>query len=89
MSTIGGMDVTPQLLHDVEFREAKRGGYNTQDVDEFLEGLTALRGHEAGEVGPQLPCERLALGRVTQVHEPSGGDRAAGRDGEEKPVRSP
>ncbi len=33
------MDVTPQLLHDVEFREAKRGGYNTQDVDEFLERL--------------------------------------------------
>ncbi|MSO87124.1 MAG: DivIVA domain-containing protein [Acidimicrobiia bacterium] len=33
------MDVTPQLLNDVEFREAKRGGYNTQDVDEFLERL--------------------------------------------------
>ena len=39
MSTIEAMDVTPQLLHDVEFREAKRGGYNTQDVDEFLERL--------------------------------------------------
>lgn len=37
MATIAGMDVTPQLLHDVEFREAKRGGYNTQDVDDFLE----------------------------------------------------
>jgi cell division initiation protein len=33
------MDVTPQLLHDIEFREAKRGGYNTQDVDDFLERL--------------------------------------------------
>ncbi len=39
MATIGSMDVTPQLLHDVEFREAKRGGYNTQDVDDFLERL--------------------------------------------------
>jgi cell division initiation protein len=39
VATIDGMDVTPQLLHDVEFREAKRGGYNTQDVDEFLERL--------------------------------------------------
>lgn len=39
MATIDGMDVTPQLLHDVEFREAKRGGYNTQDVDDFLERL--------------------------------------------------
>ena len=37
VATIDGMDVTPQLLHDVEFREAKRGGYNTQDVDDFLE----------------------------------------------------
>lgn len=39
MATIATMDVTPQLLHDVEFREAKRGGYNTQDVDDFLERL--------------------------------------------------
>ena len=37
VATIDAMDVTPQLLHDVEFREAKRGGYNTQDVDDFLE----------------------------------------------------
>jgi DivIVA domain-containing protein len=33
------MDLTSQVLHDVEFREAKRGGYHTQDVDEFLERL--------------------------------------------------
>lgn len=33
------MDLTAQVLHDVEFREAKRGGYHTQDVDEFLERL--------------------------------------------------
>jgi DivIVA domain-containing protein len=33
------MDLTAQVLHDAEFREAKRGGYNTQDVDEFLERL--------------------------------------------------
>ena len=46
MATIGSMDVTPQMLHDVEFREAKRGGYNTQDVDEFLERLAlALEQH--------------------------------------------
>jgi len=32
------MDVTPQLLHDVEFREAKRG-YNMQEVDDFLERI--------------------------------------------------
>jgi DivIVA domain-containing protein len=32
------MDVTPQTLHDAEFREAKRG-YHTGDVDDFLEKL--------------------------------------------------
>src|ERR687894_392166 len=39
MATIDRMDLTARVLHDAEFREAKRGGYNTQDVDEFLERL--------------------------------------------------
>jgi DivIVA domain-containing protein len=35
------MELTSQVLHDAEFREAKRGGYNTQDVDEFIERVAA------------------------------------------------
>jgi DivIVA domain-containing protein len=35
------MDLTPQTLHAVEFREARRGGYNTRDVDDFLERVAA------------------------------------------------
>lgn len=31
------MDLTTELLDKAAFREAKRGGYNTQDVDEFIE----------------------------------------------------
>jgi len=31
------MDLTTELLDSAAFREAKRGGYNTQDVDEFIE----------------------------------------------------
>jgi DivIVA domain-containing protein len=31
------MELTPQALHAVEFREAKRRGYNTRDVDDFIE----------------------------------------------------
>jgi DivIVA domain-containing protein len=31
------MELSPQTLHAVEFREARRGGYNTRDVDDFLE----------------------------------------------------
>jgi cell division initiation protein len=32
------MDVTPEVIHDVAFQEAKKG-YNTQEVDDFLEML--------------------------------------------------
>jgi DivIVA domain-containing protein len=32
------MDLTPQVLHDAEFREARKGrGYEHRDVDDFLE----------------------------------------------------
>jgi DivIVA domain-containing protein len=39
------MDLTPQSLHSVEFREARRGGYNTRDVDDFIERVAAGAGH--------------------------------------------
>jgi DivIVA domain-containing protein len=38
------MDLTPQSLHSVEFREARRGGYNTRDVDDFIERVIAGAG---------------------------------------------
>ncbi|MDP1819537.1 MAG: DivIVA domain-containing protein [Acidimicrobiales bacterium] len=52
------MDVTAQVLHDVEFREAKRGGYNTQDVDEFLERLAV--GLERQEAQVREARQRVA-----------------------------
>jgi cell division initiation protein len=39
------MELTPQTLHSVEFREARRGGYNTRDVDDFIERVAAGVGH--------------------------------------------
>jgi DivIVA domain-containing protein len=39
------MDLTPQSLHAVEFREARRNGYNTRDVDDFIERVAAGVGH--------------------------------------------
>jgi len=39
------MELTPQTLHAVEFREARRGGYNTRDVDDFIERVAAGIGH--------------------------------------------
>ena len=61
------MDVTPQLLNDVEFREAKRGGYNTQDVDEFLERLAV--GLERQDTTLQEARQRVeaAEGRVADA----------------------
>jgi DivIVA domain-containing protein len=35
------MELSPQTLHAVEFREARRGGYNTRDVDDFIERVAA------------------------------------------------
>lgn len=35
------MEMTPEAIHEAEFREAKRGGYNTQDVDDFLERVAS------------------------------------------------
>src|SRR5215469_7777405 len=57
------MDLTPQTLRDVEFREKLRG-YHPDDVDDFLEevavaldGLLArLRVAEAGAAGGGSPA---------------------------------
>ena len=39
------MDLTTELLDTAAFREAKRNGYNTQDVDEFIEQVKVEYGH--------------------------------------------
>src|SRR5690606_34465357 len=43
--TLLRMELTPQTLHAVEFREARRGGYNTRDVDDFIERVAGSVGH--------------------------------------------
>jgi DivIVA domain-containing protein len=43
------MEVTPQLLNEVEFREARKG-YDTRDVDDFLERLGAAIGQLQDEL---------------------------------------
>lgn len=67
MATIDGMDVTPQLLHDVEFREAKRGGYNTQDVDEFLERLAVGLERQDAQLREARQRIEAAEARVTDA----------------------
>lgn len=34
---LAGMELTPKVFRDVQFREKLRGGYHPEDVDEFLE----------------------------------------------------
>ncbi|HET9612186.1 MAG TPA: DivIVA domain-containing protein, partial [Acidimicrobiales bacterium] len=51
------MELTPQTLHAVEFREARRGGYNTRDVDDFIERV-------AGGVGQLNERVREAQARA-------------------------
>lgn len=62
------MDLTPQTLHAVEFREARRGGYNTRDVDDFLEriagGVQAL--HD--RVRDAMMRAESAEGRAADAH---------------------
>lgn len=41
MGTIGAMELTTELLDNAAFHAAKRGGYSTQDVDEFIEQVKA------------------------------------------------
>ncbi len=51
------MELTPQALHAVEFREARKGGYNTRDVDDFIERV-------AGGVGQLSERVREAQARA-------------------------
>ena len=46
------MDISPQTIRQVEFREKKIGGYHPDDVDEFLERMAA---------GVEIIQERLRL----------------------------
>ncbi|MGH9191585.1 MAG: DivIVA domain-containing protein [Acidimicrobiales bacterium] len=80
------MELTPQTLHAVEFREARHGGYNTRDVDDFLERVAAGLGqlHERlGEVGARAEAaEARLLDAQRQLEEvqrraPSAAPKAA------------
>jgi DivIVA domain-containing protein len=69
------MELTPQTLHAVEFREARRGGYNTRDVDDFLERVAASVGQlherlrEAGARAETAEARLLDVQRqLEEVH---------------------
>lgn len=61
------MDLTSQVLHDVEFREAKRGGYHTQDVDEFLERLAVAVDRQEAQLREARQRVAAAEGRIADA----------------------
>jgi DivIVA domain-containing protein len=62
------MDLTPQTLHAVEFREARRGGYNTRDVDDFLEQVAAGVQSLHDRVRESMMRAESAEARVVEAH---------------------
>ena len=61
------MDLTSQVLHEVEFREAKRGGYHTQDVDEFLERLAVAVDRQEAQLREARQRVAAAEGRIADA----------------------
>ncbi|HET6951815.1 MAG TPA: DivIVA domain-containing protein [Acidimicrobiales bacterium] len=61
------MELTPQTLHSVEFREARRGGYNTRDVDDFIERVAAGVGHLNERVRSAEARAEAADGRIAEM----------------------
>jgi len=61
------MDLTTELLDNAAFREAKRNGYNTQDVDEFIEQVKAEYGHHEAVVREARQRAEAAEARVADA----------------------
>jgi DivIVA domain-containing protein len=61
------MELTPQTLQSVEFREARRGGYNTRDVDDFIERVAAGVGHLNERVRSAEARAEAADARVADI----------------------
>ena len=61
------MELTPQSLHDVEFREARRGGYNTRDVDDFLERLAVGVSQQQDRLREAYHRAEAAEGRLAEM----------------------
>jgi DivIVA domain-containing protein len=62
------MELTPQTLHAVEFREARRGGYNTRDVDDFIERVAAGVGHLNERLRDAMARADAADARLAEAH---------------------
>lgn len=83
VGTIDSMDLTTELLDNAAFHAAKRGGYSTQDVDEFIEQVKASVEHSDAELRDLRQRVQSADARVAEAErraveaERSGGPSEA------------
>ena len=80
MATVGGMDGSPQLLTNIQFAEAKKKGYDREQVDNFLRELSV----KIGELQDML---RQATQRA-EAAEQRASEAAKGRNAAESDVEA-
>jgi DivIVA domain-containing protein len=61
------MELTPQAVSEAEFREAKRGGYNIRDVDEFLDRVAVGVGQMQERIREAYQRAEAAENRVVDL----------------------
>lgn len=67
------MDLTPELLRTVEFNDAKKGGYDHDEVDEFLD-------RAAADLARQHEQIRAVEGRITEAERRAAEAESQARD---------
>lgn len=61
------MELIPQAVSEAEFREARRGGYNIRDVDEFLDRIAAGVGEMQERIREAYQRAETAENRVIDL----------------------
>lgn len=61
------MELTPQAVSEAEFREARRGGYNIRDVDEFLDRIAVGVGEMQERIREAYQRAEVAENRVVDL----------------------
>lgn len=75
------MELTPQAVSEAEFREAKRGGYNIRDVDEFLDRVSIGVGQMQEHIREAYQRAEAAENRVVDLQRQLEEAQRRGPDG--------
>lgn len=75
------MELTPQAVSEAEFREAKRGGYNIRDVDEFLDRVSVGVGQMQEHIREAYQRAETAENRLVELQRQLEEAQRRGPDG--------